>query len=83
MVQPKIKIYTTPACIFCKKAKEFFKANKLTYTEIDVSVDEKAAKEMVKKSGQMGVPVISVNDGKKESLIVGFDEYTLRKALKL
>ena len=83
MAQPKVKIYTTPTCIFCKKTKEFFKANNVKYTEVDVSSDEKAANEMIKKSGQMGVPVTVVNEGKKESIIVGFDEYALKKSLHL
>lgn len=60
-------------------AKEFFKANKIEYKEIDVSEDESAAKEMVEKSGQMGVPVIEI-DGK---MIVGFVKPAIKKALGL
>ncbi|MBI2004429.1 glutathione S-transferase N-terminal domain-containing protein [Candidatus Pacearchaeota archaeon] len=74
-----VKIYTTPTCPWCKKTKEFFKENKIKFKEIDVASDKKAAKEMIEKSGQMGVPVIDV-DG---TLIVGFDESKLKKALKL
>ena len=74
-----VKIYSTPTCPWCKKAKEFFKANKVAFTDIDVSKDQKATEEMIKKSGQTGVPVIDVN-GK---ILVGFDEGKLKSALGL
>ncbi len=73
-----IKVYSTPTCPWCKKAKEFFKEKKLEFTEFDVSEDEKARKEMMKKSGQMGVPVIDI-DGK---IIVGFDPQEIKLALE-
>ncbi|MBI2578847.1 MAG: thioredoxin family protein [Candidatus Aenigmarchaeota archaeon] len=73
-----VKIYTTTYCPYCKMAKDFFKKNNVKYEEINVENDEKAAEEMTKKSGQMGVPVIDI-DGK---IIVGFDRPALEKALK-
>ena len=73
----KVTIYTTPTCIWCAKTKEFFKEHKVKYREVDVASNQKAAQEMIKKSGQMGVPVVDI-DGKT---IVGFDEPALRKAL--
>ena len=76
--KPKVKIYSTPTCPWCKTAKEFLKENKISFKDIDISKDRKAAEEMIKKSGQMGVPVIDVN-GK---IIVGFDQDALEKALK-
>ena len=75
----KVTIYTTATCVFCKKAKEFFKEHNIDYKEIDVGKDAKAAKEMVEKSGQMGVPVIEVNN----EIIIGFDRPALIKALKI
>lgn len=75
----KIKIYSTQTCPYCVMAKEFLKNNKIKFEELDVSKDKKAAEEMVKKSGQYGVPVIEV-DGK---IIIGFDREALKKALKL
>ncbi len=66
----KVTIYTTPVCVYCKMAKEFFKSHNITYEEKDVAADEKARDEMVHKSGQLNVPVIDIN-GK---IIVGFDE---------
>ncbi|MEK6937015.1 MAG: glutaredoxin family protein [Nanoarchaeota archaeon] len=75
----EVKIYTTQNCVFCKKTKEFFKEHSITYKEIDVGKDVKAAKEMIDKSGQMGVPVIEVDD----EILIGFDKPALIKALKI
>ncbi|MBI2024716.1 MAG: glutaredoxin family protein [Candidatus Harrisonbacteria bacterium] len=74
-----IKIYSTPTCVYCKMAKEFFKKNNVEYTEFNVAEDEKAREEMVQKSQQLGVPVIDI-DGK---ITVGFNESELKKALNL
>lgn len=60
-------------------AKEFFKANNISYTEHDVASDITQRKEMIEKSGQMGVPVITVGD----QLVVGFDEEELRSLLQI
>ena len=72
-----VTIYTTNHCPFCKMAKDFFNRSNVTYSEKNVEEDPKAADEMVKKSGQMGVPVIDI-DGK---IIVGFDKKAIEKAL--
>ena len=75
----KVIIYTSPTCIWCKKAKEWFKEHKVKYEEHDVSVDDKAREKMIEKSEQMGVPVILIDD----QVIVGFDEQALKIALKI
>lgn len=72
-----ILIYTTPTCIWCAKTKEFLRQHKVSYREINVAGDTKAAHEMIQKSGQMGVPVVDI-DG---NIIVGFDEARLKKLL--
>lgn len=72
-----ITIYTTPTCVYCKMTKAFFKEHNVVYQERDVGADHAAAEEMVKKSGQMGVPVIDI-DGK---LIIGFDKPQLSQLL--
>ncbi|OGG49622.1 NrdH-redoxin [Candidatus Kaiserbacteria bacterium RIFCSPHIGHO2_01_FULL_54_36] len=72
-----VSIYTTPTCHFCHAAKEFFAANGVNFTEYNVASDIEKRKEMIEKSGQMGVPVITVG----ESLVVGFDEPKLRELL--
>ena len=76
---PSVKIYSTPSCPWCKRTKEFLKEHKVSFTDIDVAGDEKSAKEMIEKSGQMGVTVLYI-DGK---IIVGFDEAKLKKLLNL
>ena len=77
----KVTIYSTPACPYCKQAKEYLKKKGIEYTDIDVATDEKKAQEMIKKSGQMGVPVIVVEKDGKEELMVGFDKQALSKLL--
>lgn len=72
-----IKIYTTPTCGYCHQAKRFLDERGVRYTEYDVSRDRQAAEEMVAKTGQMGVPVITV-DGE---VIVGFDRPRLEQLL--
>ncbi len=75
----KVKVYSTPTCPWCKIAKQFLKENKIKFEEVDVSSNQEAAKDMIKRSGQMGVPVIDV-DGQ---LLIGFDKEKLKKLLKL
>lgn len=75
----KVKIYTTPTCSWCAREKQFFKEHKILYQEVDVSSDQKAAEEMIEKTGQMGVPVTEI-DGQ---IVVGFDEPRLRTLLKI
>ncbi|MEY4723039.1 MAG: hypothetical protein RLZZ324_552 [Candidatus Parcubacteria bacterium] len=72
-------VYSTPTCPYCKLAKEYMTEKGVAFTNVDVSSDPAKAEEMIKKSGQMGVPVIDV-DGK---IIVGFDKEGLKAALKL
>ncbi|MDD5059542.1 MAG: glutaredoxin domain-containing protein [Candidatus Omnitrophica bacterium] len=74
-----IKVYTTPTCPWCIRVKNFLRDNKINFQNFDVSSDQSAADEMVKKSGQMGVPVIDI-DGQ---IIVGFDQERIKLALGL
>lgn len=73
----KVLIYSTPTCHFCHIAKDFLTEHNIAYTEYDVAADITKRKEMVEKSGQMGVPVIDV-DGQ---VMVGYSEEALSKAL--
>lgn len=73
-----VTIYTTPTCPYCKLAKDFFKEKGITFTEIDVASDPTAANDMVKKSGQMGVPVIEVNG----QIVVGWNQAALQDILE-
>lgn len=74
-----ITIYSTPWCVYCKMAKEFFEKNNVTFVEKDVAEDDAARDDMIKKSGQMGVPVIDI-DG---TIIVGFDKPKISELLKI
>ena len=71
-------IYTTPTCQFCKMAKAFFAEKGVQYEEKDVASDLEARQEMVQKSGQLGVPVITIG----EHVVVGFDKGTLEHLLE-
>jgi glutaredoxin-like YruB-family protein len=72
-----IKVYSTPTCPYCIMAKTFLKEHKLPFEDIDVSMNQKAAEEMIKLTGQMGVPVLVIN-GK---VIIGFNKPALMQAL--
>jgi glutaredoxin-like YruB-family protein len=74
-----VTIYSTPTCHFCHLAKDFFTANSIVYTEYNVANDLEKRKEMIDKSGQMGVPVIIIGN----ELIVGFDKPQIAKLLGL
>lgn len=76
-----VTIYTTPTCGYCKAAKAFFQENEVAYTEINVAADQEKAKEMIQRSGQMGVPVIVVGEGDDEELVVGFNQPHLSQLL--
>ena len=75
----KVTIYSTPSCVYCKMAKEFFVKNGVTYEEHNVASDLAAREAMVEKSHQLGVPVIEVDD----NIIIGFDQRTLEQVLEL
>ncbi len=75
----KVTIYSTPSCGYCKMAKEFFEENNVEFEEFDVAADEAKRNEMIKRSGQMGVPVIYVDD----EMIIGFDKAKLTELLGL
>ncbi len=68
-----VKVYSTPTCPFCTMAKNYLKQNEVSYEDVDVSKDREQAMDMIKKSGQRGVPVIDY-DGE---IIVGFDKKKL------
>lgn len=77
MAKKEVIIYSTPVCPYCNMAKEFLKEHDIPFTDHDVSVDREKAEEMVRKSGQTGVPVIEIEG----EIIIGFDLARLKKAL--
>jgi len=74
-----VKIYSTPTCVYCRMAKDFFTKNNVAYEDVNVALDTKEREEMFEKSHQMGVPVIDI-DG---HIIVGFNKDVIEKALNL
>lgn len=74
-----VKIYTTPSCSYCNSVKTYLRQKGISFSEVDVSKNQAAADEMVRKSNQYGVPVIEAN-GK---IIVGFNKPALDRALKI
>lgn len=79
----KVTVYSTPTCVYCKMAKQYFDENNVSYEDIDVGADQEAANKMVEKSGQMGVPVIVIENEGKEEVLVGFDKPKINEALGL
>lgn len=77
MTDKQVVIYSTPTCPYCKRAKDYLTRKGISYIEHNVAVDRAAAKEMVKKSGQLGVPVILVDD----EVFIGFNQTQLDKLL--
>ena len=75
----QVSIYTTPTCTYCKASKDFFQENNIQYQEHNVATDLEKRKEMIEKSGQMGVPVIFVDN----EMTIGFDKARLQTLLGL
>lgn len=74
----QVKIYSTATCPYCIMAKKYFKEKNIEFDNFDVGENQNKAKEMIEKSGQMGVPVIEIN-GK---IIIGFNQEEIEEALK-
>ena len=75
--QPRVIVFSTPSCSFCNMAKKYFREKGIKFRDVDVSRDQAAARDMVRRSGQSGVPVIDIG-GK---VIVGFDRSKINKLL--
>ncbi len=74
-----IKVYSTPTCVYCHALKEFLREHNIKFEDIDVSQDQQAAEELVRRTSQYGVPVIDI-DGQ---LIIGFDQEKIRQILNI
>ncbi|MDR5588559.1 MULTISPECIES: glutaredoxin family protein [Clostridium] len=72
-----VKVYTTDSCPWCVKVKNYLKSKSVDFEELNVQEDMIAREDMVKKSKQMGVPVLDIND----TIIIGFDKPSIDKAL--
>ncbi len=74
---PKVTVYSAPWCAFCHAVKQYLDSKKVAYEEIDVDANQEAARELVEKSGQAGIPVVFIGD----EMIVGFDRPRIDSAL--
>jgi glutaredoxin 3 len=79
----KVQVYSTPTCHYCQMAKAFLKENEVEYTEYNVAEDAEKREEMMKVSGQMGVPFIVIGEGEEEEGMIGFNEGKMRELLGL
>jgi len=79
IIMPKVRVFSTPMCPYCQALKEFLKEKGIEFEDIDVSKDERAAREMIAKSSQMGVPVVEI-DGQ---IVVGFDKERICQLLNI
>ncbi|MBA7563386.1 hypothetical protein ES708_05043 [subsurface metagenome] len=77
MADKKVVIYSTSTCPYCKRAKDYLSRKGIPFVDRNVAVDRDAAKEMIQKSGQMGVPVITIDN----EIMVGFNQALLDKLL--
>ena len=77
--QPRVIVFSTPTCSFCNAAKQYFRQKGIRFNDVDVSRDSVAARDMVRRSGRQGVPVIDIG-GK---IIVGFDRNKINQLLGL
>jgi glutaredoxin 3 len=75
----RVVVFSTPTCVWCSKAKTYLRSRGVAFRDVDVSRDPAAARDLVKRTGQMGVPVIEI-DGRP---IVGFDQRRIDSALGL
>ncbi len=75
----QVRIFSTPSCVYCVTLKSFLEEHNVEFEEIDVSQNEEVQKEMIEKSGQMGVPVVEING----QMVVGFDKPRIVELLKI
>ena len=79
MNQQKVVMFTTPTCSFCNAAKRYFREKNVRFTEVDVSRDMRAARDLQRRTGQTGVPVILINNRP----VIGFDRSKINKMLNI
>ncbi|MGC8803726.1 MAG: glutaredoxin domain-containing protein [Bacteroidales bacterium] len=78
--EPKrVTVYSTPTCPWCNTLKSWLRKNGIPFTDIDVSRDENAARELVRRSGQQGVPQTDING----QIVVGFNQQKLKELLEI
>ncbi len=79
VTKKRVVVYSTPSCSYCNQLKTYLEQHNVKYRNIDVSKNQKAAEEMVKRSGQQGVPQTNIND----QMIIGFDRLKINRLLNI
>lgn len=77
--QPRVIVFSTPTCAFCNAVKQYLRQKGIVFHDVDVSRDPVAARDMVRRSGQQGVPVIDIGG----RIVVGFDRPQIDRLLGL
>ena len=77
--QPRVIVFSTPTCSFCNMAKKYFREKSIRFRDVDVSRDPAAARDMVRRSGQQGVPVIDIGG----RIVIGFDRVKIDRYINL
>ena len=77
--QPRVIVFTTPTCTYCNSVKRYLRQNRVKFKDVDISRDERAARDVMRRTGQMGVPVVDIG-GK---VVIGFDRPKINVLLGL
>ncbi len=77
--QPRVIVFSTPTCSYCNTTKRYLREKGIKFKDVDISRDAAAARDVVRRSGQMGVPVIDIG-GK---IVIGFDRPKIDRLLEL
>jgi glutaredoxin-like YruB-family protein len=75
----RVTVYSTPTCTWCNTLKSWLRKNGIPFTDVDVSRDMHAAQELVRRTGQQGVPQTEING----QWVIGFDQKRLKELLEI
>ncbi len=78
-IQPSVILFTTPTCSWCRTVKQYLRKNDIRFKEVDITRDEVAARDMVRRTGQQGVPVTLINNRS----VVGFNKNEINRLLNI
>ncbi len=78
-IQPKVVVFSTPTCSWCRTLKQYLKKHDVRFRDIDVSKDQAAAKDMLRRTGQQGVPVTLINN----KPVIGFNKIEINRLLHI
>jgi glutaredoxin 3 len=73
----QVILFSTPSCSWCKRAKRYLRENRVRFKEVNVEHDPETARDIARKTGQTGVPIIKIGS----KWIVGFDQRAIEREL--